>query len=75
MLPALAGRGLSADLSATAELKPRRNGSIPVNLQKAISIWLLIVFAESVNGTVRVFFVTPAIGDRSARRTKGSASA
>jgi hypothetical protein len=39
-----------------------------VNLRKAISIWLLIVFAESVNGTIREFFIAPAIGDRSTRQ-------
>jgi hypothetical protein len=37
-------------------------------LRKAILIWLLIAFAESVNGTLREIFITPAVGARSAHQ-------
>ena len=37
-------------------------------LIRAFLVWLLIVFAESVNGTLRRIFIEPAIGDFPARR-------
>ncbi len=39
-----------------------------MNLRKAMLIWLLIAFAESVNGTVREFVIAPLIGDRFAHQ-------
>lgn len=39
-----------------------------MNLRKALSIWLLIVLTESINGTLREFFITPAVGGRSAHQ-------
>jgi hypothetical protein len=35
---------------------------------RAIAVWLLIVVAESINGTIRQLFVSPAIGDKLARQ-------
>lgn len=35
---------------------------------RAFAIWLLIVFAESVHGTLRQLFLAPLVGDFSARR-------
>ena len=35
---------------------------------RAFLVWLLIVFAESVNGTIRRIFIEPTIGDLPARR-------
>lgn len=37
-------------------------------LVRALAIWLLIVFAESVHGTLRQLFLAPLIGDLAARR-------
>ncbi len=37
-------------------------------LLRAFLVWLLIIFAESVHGTLRQIFLVPAIGDFSARR-------
>jgi len=37
-------------------------------LVRALAVWLLIVFAESVHGTLRQFFLAPLIGDFAARR-------
>ena len=36
--------------------------------RRPIAVWLLIVFVESVNGTIRQLFIAPAIGDRLARQ-------
>ena len=35
---------------------------------RALTVWLLIVFAESVHGTVRQLFLAPLVGDFAARR-------
>jgi len=35
---------------------------------RAIAVWLLIVFAESVHGTLRQLFLAPLVGDFPARR-------
>ena len=35
---------------------------------RALAVWLLIVFAESVHGTLRQLFLAPLIGDFTARR-------
>ena len=37
-------------------------------LVRALAVWLLIIFAESVHGTLRQFFLAPLIGDFAARR-------
>ena len=37
-------------------------------LVRALAVWLLIVFAESVHGTLRQLFLAPLIGDFAARR-------
>jgi Na+/glutamate symporter len=37
-------------------------------LARAIAVWLLIVFAESVHGTLRQLFLAPLVGDFPARR-------
>ncbi len=37
-------------------------------LVRALAVWLLIVFAESVHGTLRQLFLAPLIGDFMARR-------
>ena len=37
-------------------------------LVRALAVWLLIVFVESVHGTLRQLFLTPLIGDFAARR-------
>lgn len=37
-------------------------------LLRALAIWLLIIFAESVHGTLRQIFLAPLIGDFQARR-------
>jgi hypothetical protein len=37
-------------------------------LVRALIIWLLIIFAESVHGTLRELFLAPLIGDFTARR-------
>jgi len=36
--------------------------------RRAIAVWLLIVVAESVNGTIRQLFIAPVIGDMLARQ-------
>jgi hypothetical protein len=35
---------------------------------RALAVWLLIVFAESVHGTLRQLFLAPLVGDFTARR-------
>jgi hypothetical protein len=40
----------------------------PMLWRKATAVWLLIVVAESFNGTIRQFFIAPAIGDWLARQ-------
>jgi hypothetical protein len=37
-------------------------------LVRAIAVWLLIVFAESVHGTLRQLLLAPLVGDFTARR-------
>jgi hypothetical protein len=37
-------------------------------LVRAFAVWLLIVFAESVHGTLRQLFLAPLVGDLLARR-------
>jgi hypothetical protein len=37
-------------------------------LVRALAVWLLIVFAESVHGTLRQLFLAPLVGDFMARR-------
>ncbi len=37
-----------------------------MNWGKAIAVWLLIVVAESVNGTIRQLWIAPHLGDRRA---------
>ena len=37
-------------------------------LLRGFLIWLVIIFAESVHGTVRQLFLAPAVGDFTARR-------
>ncbi len=37
-------------------------------LVRALAVWLLIVFAESVHGALRQIFLAPLIGDFAARR-------
>jgi hypothetical protein len=37
-------------------------------LLRAIAIWMLIIFAESVHGTLRELFLAPLVGDFTARR-------
>lgn len=39
-----------------------------MNVRKAILAWLIIVFAESINGTLREFLISPVIGDLPARQ-------
>lgn len=39
-----------------------------INLRKAILAWLLIALAETINGTIRVLFITPIIGQRLAHQ-------
>jgi hypothetical protein len=35
---------------------------------RALLVWLVIIFAESVHGTLRTLYLAPAIGDFPARR-------
>ncbi len=35
---------------------------------RAFTVWLLIIFAESIHGTIRQLFLAPLVGDFSARR-------
>ena len=37
-------------------------------LVRALAVWLLIVFAESVHGTIRQILLAPLVGDFTARR-------
>ena len=37
-------------------------------LARGFAVWLVIMFAESVHGTVRQIFLAPAVGDFTARR-------
>lgn len=39
-----------------------------MNLRKALIAWLLIALAETINGTIRELFITPVIGQLSARQ-------
>ena len=39
-----------------------------MNWARALAVWLLIVVAESIHGTVRQLFIAPAIGDLPARQ-------
>lgn len=41
---------------------------IPVRWSRVILVWLLIVFVESIHGTIRQIFLAPTMGDFSARR-------
>jgi hypothetical protein len=35
---------------------------------KALAVWLAIIFAESVHGTLRTLYLAPLVGDVNARR-------
>jgi hypothetical protein len=37
-------------------------------LLRSFAVWLLIIFAESVHGTLRQLFLAPLVGDFTARR-------
>ncbi len=37
-------------------------------LARALAVWLLIIFVESVHGTLRQMFLAPLVGDFPARR-------
>jgi hypothetical protein len=39
-----------------------------MNWPRALATWLLIVIAESINGTVRQLFIAPTLGDLPARQ-------
>jgi hypothetical protein len=39
-----------------------------MHLIRGFLVWLVIMFAESVHGTLRQFFLAPAVGDFTARR-------
>lgn len=39
-----------------------------MNLSKAIAVWILIVIAESIHGTIRQLFIAPMIGDMLSRQ-------
>jgi hypothetical protein len=39
-----------------------------MNWGRAIAVWMLIVVAESIHGTIRQLFIAPAIGDMPARQ-------
>ncbi len=39
-----------------------------MNWGRAIAIWLLIVIAESISGTIRQIWLAPAIGERSSHQ-------
>ena len=36
--------------------------------RRALVVWLVIIVAETVHGTLRQLFVTPLVGDSSARQ-------
>lgn len=42
--------------------------STGTNWGRAIAVWLLIVVAESVNGTIRQLWLVPLVGDRAAHQ-------
>jgi hypothetical protein len=35
---------------------------------KSVLVWLIIILAESINGTVRIFLLVPSLGDRLAHQ-------
>lgn len=39
-----------------------------MNWSRAIAVWMLIVIAESIHGTIRQLFIAPVIGDMSAHQ-------
>jgi hypothetical protein len=39
-----------------------------MHLVRGVLVWLVIMFAESVHGTLRQLFLAPAVGDFTARR-------
>ena len=39
-----------------------------MNLSKAIAVWVLIVIAEFIHGTIRQLFIAPMIGDMLSRQ-------
>lgn len=39
-----------------------------MNWWRAIAIWLIIVIAESISGTIRQIWIAPAIGERSSHQ-------
>jgi hypothetical protein len=39
-----------------------------MDLIRALTVWLIIIFAESVHGTLRQLFLAPLVGDFPARR-------
>jgi len=39
-----------------------------MNWSRAIVVWMLIVVAESIHGTIRQLFIAPVIGDKPARQ-------
>jgi hypothetical protein len=39
-----------------------------MNPSRAVAVWLLIVAAESVSGTIRQLWIVPALGERPAHR-------
>jgi hypothetical protein len=39
-----------------------------INWKKAFLAWLLIAFAEIINGTIRELYITPSIGQQSAHQ-------
>jgi len=39
-----------------------------MNWRKALAVWVLIIAAESVSGTIRQLWVAPAIGERAAHQ-------
>ena len=46
---------------------PRRKNNF-VYLIRTFAVWLLIIFAESIHGTLRQLFLAPVVGDFPARR-------
>lgn len=39
-----------------------------MNLLRAFAVWLIIIVAESIHGTIRQLFLSPIVGDFPARR-------
>ncbi|MEA5504531.1 hypothetical protein VB735_15680 [Halotia wernerae UHCC 0503] len=35
---------------------------------RVIVVWLVFILAESLNGTIRIFWLVPALGDRTAHQ-------